>query len=84
MTAQLESELLALINDQISLDPSTSVDPSTDLLLTGLVDSLGVVQIVDWMEHRLTIEIDPVDVVIENFQTVDLMLAYLGRRTAGS
>ena len=71
--------LIALIRDDIAAtdDP---VEPATDLLLTGLVDSLGVVVIVDWIEQELGIEIDPGDVVLEHFQTVDLMLAYLRTR----
>lgn len=71
--------LIALIRDEVAAtdDP---VEPATDLLLTGLVDSLGVVVIVDWIEQELGIEIDPGDVVLEHFQTVDLMLAYLRGR----
>jgi acyl carrier protein len=72
-------ELLRMINTEVSFDPSEEITPETDLLLTGLVDSLGVVQIVAWMEDRLGIEIEPVDVVLENFQTVDRMLAFVKR-----
>lgn len=75
----MREELLKLINSEITLDPSTPVQGETDLLLTGLVDSMGVVEIVGWMEERLGVEIDPVDVVLENFQTVDLMVAFIGR-----
>jgi acyl carrier protein len=75
-------ELLQMINAEVSFDPSETITPETDLLLTGLVDSLGVVQIVAWMEDRLGIEIEPVDVVLENFQTVDRMLAFVTRSRA--
>ena len=75
-------ELLRMINAEVSFDPSEEITPETDLLLTGLVDSLGVVQIVAWMEDRLGIEIEPVDVVLENFQTVDRMLAFVKRSRA--
>ncbi len=81
----LAVELLALINNEISLDPDMIVDRNTDLLLTGVVDSLGVVQVVDWMEQRIGTDIDPSDVVIENFQTVALMLSFLeNRKTTAS
>jgi acyl carrier protein len=75
----LRSELLDLINAEISLDPAVAIEGSTDLLLTGLVDSLGVVQIVEWLESRLGCEIDPGDVILEHFQTVDAMLTFAGR-----
>lgn len=78
-TDTLEAELEAFIVEEISLDPDAPMDHDTDLLLTGLVDSLGVVQIVAWLEDRFSVSIDPVDVVLDNFATVRRM-AEFGRR----
>ncbi len=83
MADEFQLALLQMINEEISLDASMTVELDTDLLMTGLVDSLGVVQIVDWMEDRLGIAIEPTDVVIEHFQTVRAMTEYLERRGAG-
>lgn len=78
-SSSLRSELIVLINTEITLDPSSPVVADTDLLLTGLVDSLGVVELVGWLEDRLGEQIDPVDVVLENFQTVERMVAFARR-----
>ncbi len=51
----------------------------TDLLLTGLVDSVGLIEIVGWLEDEVGIDVDPVDVVLGNFQTVDKMVALVER-----
>ncbi len=75
----LRNDLIELINTEITLDPSVPVEGNTDLLLTGLVDSLGVVELVGWLEERVGTEIDPIDVVLENFQTVDQMVAFASR-----
>lgn len=75
----LSTDLLSFVND----DVSTGDEPAsagTDLLMSGLVDSLGVVRIVDWLEARLDIEIDPSDVVLEHFVSVDAIIAYLHAR----
>ena len=77
----ITERLLKMINAQVSLDPSVEIVADTDLLLTGLVDSLGVVQIVGWIEDELGIEVDPLDVVLENFQTVERMVAYIDRQS---
>lgn len=74
----LADELTDMICNEITF--GEPVEPETDLLLTGLVDSIGVVRIVTWLEDHLEIEIDPVDVVLENFQTVALMVDYVQRR----
>ncbi len=78
----LRDDLLQLLNNEISLDPGQHIDGGTDLLLTGLVDSLGVIDVVAWIEDRVGVEIDPVDIVLENFQTVDLMLDFVQRLAA--
>lgn len=70
--------LRAFVDAEIALDGDVAGD--TDLLLTGLVDSLGVVRIVDWIEQELDTEIDPGDVVLEHFRSVDAMVAYLRGR----
>ena len=47
---ELVAELVELINEELTLDPSITVDADTDLLETETVDSLGVVEIVAWLE----------------------------------
>ena len=73
------ADLVAFIDDEVSAidDP---IDASSDLLLTGAVDSMGVVLVVQWIESRLSITIDPADVVLEHFISVDAMVDYLRGR----
>ena len=53
------------------------VDVETDLLLSGAVDSLGVIRITHWMEDATGVAVAPGDVTLDNFQTVAKMTAYL-------
>ncbi len=81
-TADLDERLVAFINDEVS----TSADPvsaHTDLLLTGAVDSLGVVRITQWLEDNYGTDVDPLEVTLENFQTVERMVAYVESKRAG-
>ncbi len=83
MTAVSEEtadRLLRFVTTEVSVVPDP-IEVETDLLLTGAVDSLGVMRITQWMEDELGVEVDPVDVTLENFQTIGRMLAYLGSRT---
>lgn len=79
MTATAD-RIMAFIVDEVNPAAAGELGPDTDLLLTGLVDSLGVVRIVNWMEDELAVEVDPVDVTLENFQTVAAMAAYVASR----
>jgi len=71
------SQLLEMINNEVSLDPDVAVVAETDLLMTGLVDSLGIMTVVAWIETAAGIEIDPADIVLEHFQTVARMVAFV-------
>jgi acyl carrier protein len=75
----LTAELLTLVAEDISLtgEPITS---DTELLLSGMVDSLGVVRVVHWIEERCGISVDPADVTLEHFETVGAIVAYVCRR----
>lgn len=76
----LTEDLVAFIEEAVSAGYEP-VEAGTDLMMTGLVDSLGVVLIVDWLEERLAIKIDPADVVLENFISVKAMIAYIASRS---
>ena len=73
----LQADLLTLINDELSLDPENEVHADTDLVLTGQVDSLGVMEIVDWLEERMQVLVDPADIIKENFKSVDQMVSFV-------
>ena len=75
----MREQLLSFVNIDVSLDPSVEIVGDTDLLLTGLVDSVGLIEIVGWLEDEAGIAVDPIDVVLANFQTVDKMVALIER-----
>lgn len=76
----LTDELVRFIDADVSTGGDEPLLADTDLVMSGLVDSLGVVMIVEWLERRLDITIDPGDVVIEHFASVEAIVAYLGSR----
>jgi acyl carrier protein len=58
------------------------VDDGDDLLLTGLVDSLGVMRLINHLEQQYSIDIPPEDVTIENFTNIEAISSYLERRVS--
>ena len=78
MSQNIGDDLLSFVATDVALDGIT-VEANTDLLLTGAVDSLGVIRITQWMEDELGLEVDPADVTLDNFQTVERMLSFIER-----
>ncbi len=78
-SAPLSDDLVQFIASEVAV-AGGPLDAATDLVMTGLIDSLGVMMVVDWLEQRLGIVIDPNDVVIEHFESVDAIVGYLRGR----
>jgi acyl carrier protein len=76
----------AVINDYISreLVQDAALLPlgnTTPLLETGVLDSLGLLRLVVFVQERFGIVVDDVDLVPEHFDSVDAICAYLRSRT---
>lgn len=52
----------------VVLEPDVPVEPDTELLMSGLLDSLSVINLIAWIETEADISIDPADVIFENFE----------------
>lgn len=53
------------------------VQSDTNLLLSGLLDSLGIVKLMLFLEEKYCIVIPPQDVTIANMASVDTIVSYL-------
>ena len=51
-----------------------------DLLGNGLIDSMGMMSLIAFVESRFEIKVPPQDMTIENFMTVEAISSYLNRR----
>jgi len=52
-----------------------------NLLLSGLVDSLGVMTLVAHLEEVTGAPVPMEDVILENFATINAITAYIGTRS---
>ena len=55
------------------------LDDEEPLLGSGIVDSLGIMRLVSYIEEEFGIEVSEEDLVPEHFQTVNRMAAFVER-----
>ena len=67
--------VLQAVNSDIKND-------DTDLLASGLLDSFDIVNLVSQLEEVFTVEIEPSNIVPENFRTVAAIAALMERSTS--
>lgn len=63
----IESELLS----------GVTIDGDQELLVSGMLDSLGVMRLVSFIDNKLGIRVPPGDVKLRNFATLDAIVEYL-------
>jgi len=57
--------------------PIEELDSSCDLLDNGVVDSLGLLQLIAWVEQRYQIPINEVEISPDNFRSVDAICHFV-------
>ncbi|MFD7627275.1 acyl carrier protein [Streptomyces sp. NPDC059851] len=67
--------------------PAGELADDHDLLENGIVDSLGLLKVIAWLEDRYGIDADTVDLDPESFTTVTAIAAFIEQsapKTAGA
>ncbi len=59
-----------------------TVDPSTSLFQSQTLDSIALASLVAFLEDEWSIRVNTLEIVIENFDTVDATAAFVARKLA--
>lgn len=74
-----------LIENFLFGDAAPLTDDAMSLLDNGIMDSVGVMELVAFLEGDLGLSIDDAELVPENLDSVDNLVAFVGRkREAGA
>lgn len=64
----------------ISGKDNVSIGPDDSLLLSGLIDSLGIMQLVKYVEKENGIKIAPGEITLKNFKTINAIIRFIERK----
>jgi acyl carrier protein len=79
----VETEIRQFLAEVFFLgDDPADVPGSKSLIDSGIVDSTGVLEIVGFLEERYSIRIDDEELVPENLDSIDNIVAFVGRKLA--
>jgi acyl carrier protein len=57
-----------------------SLDPDEDLLEQGIIDSLGIMKLILFMEQTYCIAVADEEIIPENFKTVNMMVRFVEQK----
>lgn len=73
----IQETIMKFIHGELLTGSEGSIEPDDNLFTGGLVDSLGIMQLVAYLETTLKIKIPPQDLIPDNFRSVSAMTSYL-------
>lgn len=71
-----QSELIEFIRNDLGISDAIAGD--TELFSSGVLDSVSMVSLITFIEQKADVTIQPADVTLENFDTVDAIIAHVG------
>lgn len=77
------SHIRAFILEKFPLAKSRSMGDADNLLQAGLVDSLGILDVVAFLEQKFGFTVDDEELTPENFASVDTLTTFTERKLSG-
>ena len=75
-----ETILLNYVKEEFLHGRNREITAQDDLLESGIINSIGLLQLVSFVEENFGVDVPPEDVVYENFNSVAALSAYLEGR----
>ncbi len=82
--AEVPDILTDFILQELLSGREDTIDSDANLLMSGQIDSIGMMRLVDFIEERFDFQVPPEDVTIENFMSVRTMSTYITRQAESS
>ena len=74
----LQEQIISFIKTDIHAGRSDlHIEPEEDLLSSGLLGSMDMVRVIEFVEQTFEIKVAPQDMTIDNFITVEAMASYV-------
>ncbi|PKA96769.1 acyl carrier protein [Flavobacteriaceae bacterium MAR_2009_75] len=75
----MKDKIESFIINNLASEPLDKIYDDEDLLGSGILDSLGMMNLINFIENEADIKIPSEDMTIENFMTIKSIMHYLSR-----
>ena len=80
-SGQIELDVRQFVIDNFILDASAGeLDGEASLTQSGVLDSMGVLELIMFLEERFGVRVPDEDTLPENLDSIDRIVGYVGRR----
>jgi acyl carrier protein len=65
-------------------DSSFSIDDNTSFLETGIIDSTGILELINFIQDEFSVKVNDDEMLPENLDSLENIAAYLGKKLSAS
>lgn len=76
----MKEEIKKFIISNYMKTKSAQIGDNDSFLEKGIIDSIGVIELVSFIQAKYGIKISPVDIIPENFDTLNNLERYIARK----
>ena len=80
---EVEREIKSFLGTNFPLYNEETVDPEASLVESGVVDSLGILELVEFIEEKFQLQIPEDELLPENLDSIANINRYLTRKLGG-
>ena len=73
--SSVRNTLTVFITDELLGGDSVNIDDN--ILRDGMIDSVGMMRLIAFMEEEFKFSVSPTDFVVENFESIEVMTKYV-------
>lgn len=79
---KIESKIKEFILKNLYFAEDNTLDDDASFLETGVVDSTGVMELVAFVQSQFGVTVEPQEIVVENFDSVNKVARFISRKLA--
>ena len=73
-----------ILENYLFTDDPAELNSTDSFLELGIIDSLGVLQVIDFLEKAFDIKVNDEEMIPENLDSVNSVVAFVERKTGGA
>lgn len=72
-----------ILESYLFTDDESALKDEQSLLEAGIIDSTGILELIEFIQSSFGVEVEDDEMVPDNFDSVDSIVAYITRKTTG-
>lgn len=72
-----------ILENYLFTDDKSQLNNDDSFLDTGILDSMGILELVSYLDEELSIKVEPDEMVPDNLDSINNLLAYIGKKQPG-